>query len=706
VRTARLFFLCTALASLWLGTGPPASAATAEPGEPFALTATTLGDAGAVPLPAAWRQIEGDDPAFASPAFDDSAWQPRRSWWLREGWPGIGWFRLRIVVGPELVGEPLGLFLTQAGASELFLDGEPLVSYGTIDADPDAGATRGLVPLQPHIFTLSQPGEHLLAMRYANPRFRQLQRVGRGAGFRARIGRSEAMLAELADGARWQSGNLGLFSGIFLSFGLLHLLLFAFHRDSRENLWFAALCADCALLVFALLYRGQVADPRIWIVTETIMNPAGLLFGVIGLRFVYGIFYPRLPRWFRWGVVPAAVVLGFCSVVWPARALLWIFMAMLASSAEMIRAVVVAVIRRRLGARLIGFGVVSLALGFAIGLLANLGIVPASRFTTFTVPFLGVVVLVASMSVYLSQSFARTQRDLRQQLARVEELSAQRLAQERRLRREEVERKLLAAENERRGAELEEARQLQLSMLPDRLPAVPGLEIAAFMETATEVGGDYYDFDLADDGSLLVAIGDATGHGLRAGTVVTATKSLFGLLSQEASLTDDNGLAATLQRAARVLRGMKLRRLAMALTLARFESGNGHRTLRLAAAGMPPAFVHRAHDRSITTLLIGGAPLGTMARFPYQQTAIPLAPGDTILLMSDGFPERQNAEGELIGYERTEEEFQRVAGNSPQAIIDHLRAVAQDWAGELAAEDDVTFVVVKVGAIVVEEGSG
>ena len=56
------------------------------------------------------------------------------------------------------------------------------------------------------------------------------------------------------------------------------------------------------------------------------------------------------------------------------------------------------------------------------------------------------------------------------------------------------------------------------------------------MFTATEVGGDYYDFDLGDDGTLTVAIGDATGHGMRAGTLVTATKSLFQALDGEAEL--------------------------------------------------------------------------------------------------------------------------------------------------------------------------
>ncbi len=100
----------------------------------------------------------------------------------------------------------------------------------------------------------------------------------------------------------------------------------------------------------------------------------------------------------------------------------------------------------------------------------------------------------------------------------------------------ELERKLLEAENARKTQELEEARQLQLSMLPKSVPDHPLFEIATYMKTATEVGGDYYDFHLANDGTLTLAIGDATGHGAQAGIVVTATKSLFELLAEEADI--------------------------------------------------------------------------------------------------------------------------------------------------------------------------
>src|SRR5207244_867290 len=134
------------------------------------------------------------------------------------------------------------------------------------------------------------------------------------------------------------------------------------------------------------------------------------------------------------------------------------------------------------------------------------------------------------------------------------------------------------AENERKSIELEEARQLQLSMLPRTVPQLPHLEIAAYMKTATEVGGDYYDFYLGDDGTLTVAVGDATGHGLKAGTMVTAVKGLFEAFAQQPDLPH------IFQQTSRALKRMNLRSLFMAMTMVKVKGDHA----RLSIAGMPP----------------------------------------------------------------------------------------------------------------------
>jgi len=248
-------------------------------------------------------------------------------------------------------------------------------------------------------------------------------------------------------------------------------------------------------------------------------------------------------------------------------------------------------------------------------------------------------------------------------------------------RRQEIE-----AENQQRAKEMEEARQLQLSMLPKGVPHLPNVEIAASMKTASEVGGDYYDWRLSADGTLTIAIGDATGHGLKAGTMVTVTKGLFNHLAEQADLV------ATLSQTSRALKRMNLRSLFMAMTLVRLK---GNR-LQCSVAGMPPILIYRAATRTVEEIPLRGAPLGGLTDYAYRQAETFLSVGDLVLLLSDGLPERFNSAGEMFGYDRSKESLVANAHASPQAVIERLLQTGEDWAAGNAAADDMTFVALKM----------
>jgi len=259
------------------------------------------------------------------------------------------------------------------------------------------------------------------------------------------------------------------------------------------------------------------------------------------------------------------------------------------------------------------------------------------------------------------------------------------LSEERRRKEDEIERRLLAAENERRRLELEEAREFQLALLPGELPRLAGLDLAVDMTTATEVGGDYYDFERATDGSLVLAIGDATGHGAAAGTLVTAVKTLFAATAAHESP------AAFLSAANAAIHRMGLVRRAMALTVATISG----RDVRLSAAGMPPLLHYRAAEQRVAELALAGTPLGARAEFPYAEAALALAAGDALLFLSDGLPELPNADGEPFGYERLAARFAELAapGGRAAAIVSGLRQTVREWGGDRPPVDDVTLVV-------------
>ncbi len=228
---------------------------------------------------------------------------------------------------------------------------------------------------------------------------------------------------------------------------------------------------------------------------------------------------------------------------------------------------------------------------------------------------------------------------------------------------------LLRAENQRKTKELEEARQLQLSMLPQNLPQLPHLDIAVYMKTATEVGGDYYDFHVGIDGTLTVVIGDATGHGMKAGTMVTTTKSLF---SSHASNPD---ILFTFQEITRCIKYMNMHMLSMCLSILKIQGNK----MQISAAGMPPALLYRSKTKTIEEFVLKGMPLGAVQDFPYELRQTEIYPGDTILLMSDGLPEMFNKDKELFGYDKVIETYQRAADKNPEEIIIELKNAGSDW---------------------------
>jgi serine phosphatase RsbU (regulator of sigma subunit) len=245
---------------------------------------------------------------------------------------------------------------------------------------------------------------------------------------------------------------------------------------------------------------------------------------------------------------------------------------------------------------------------------------------------------------------------------------------------------IIKAENERKSIELEEARQLQIAMLPKELPMLPNIDIAVHMQTATEVGGDYYDFYVGADGELTAVIGDATGHGLKAGTIVTITKSLFNSLGHDADILN------AFSKISKVIKDMKFRQLSMCLLMIKIKGD----TLRISSAAMPHVLIYRKNKNSVDEIELEGMPLGAIYNFPYQIEHTKISKGDTILLMSDGFPELQNDKNEMYGYNRVKSAYEQVVSESPSAIIDYLKDECTSWLNGKDPDDDVTFVVIKV----------
>lgn len=258
----------------------------------------------------------------------------------------------------------------------------------------------------------------------------------------------------------------------------------------------------------------------------------------------------------------------------------------------------------------------------------------------------------------------------------------------------------LAAENLRLGAELDVSRRIQCMILPKppELAAVPGLDVAAFMQPANEVGGDYYDI-LQAGGRVRIGIGDVTGHGLESGVVMLMIQSAVRTMVT-ADESDMRRTLAVLNRTVydNVQRMGSDKNLTLALLdYAPAPAGGSGGGLRI--GGQHESVIVVRADRRVelidTTLL--GMPLGLVDSIDaYIGGAdLTLAPGDGVVLYTDGITEAAAADHRLYGLDRLCEVLARhwhePAEGIKQAVVDDVMA----HIGTQTIFDDLTLIVLK-----------
>lgn len=707
MQTLPQLFRVLLIVSLWLLLLVPALSAQSD--APFTLTAASLQNGQSVELSKlTWKYQPGDDPAWADPQFDDRAWETLNGTAItlnsipKSGWHGIGWFRLRLKADPALATQSLALMMVHFGASEIYLDGKLVQNYGRVGTTPEMEIeyNPNLLPLG---IALDERREHVLAVRHSCMKLREPtswmskwshrlrsrefskymtnHTTEYGAGFGIRV--QEQKRAQSENEALKSLGGFGFdlyASGLYFAIGLLHLLLYWFFLHQRAHLFLGMFAWFVSLNTIStnLLKTGHYGAKGLLLLF--ILNALSFYsVGVSILAYLHTVFSQRLPKKFWLWVLAAAATYFIVEM----NILPWAFLIFMALSLVEVLRVLIQAIRNKIdGAWIMGTGLLMSGItGSIVVLYVSIGGPGPFIFRGITA-----ISIIFPPSLLLARRFAHTSRNLEAKLVQVEELSAKELEHQRleaELRLQHAQEK---AENERRAKELEEARQLQLSMLPKTVPQLPHLEIAAYMKTATEVGGDYYDFHLAEDGTLTIAVGDATGHGMRAGTLVASVKSLF------VSLAYHPDIPHIFHRMSRVLKEMKLRGLFMAMTMVKIKGDQ----LTVSIAGMPPLLIYRAAQQQVEEIALKAMPLGGLMKYEYKQQELGLSIGDAVVLMSDGLPERMNAAGEMLDYAATKHAFAEAASHCPQQIIEHFVRVGEEWSNGRLQDDDVTFVVLKI----------
>jgi phosphoserine phosphatase RsbU/P len=246
------------------------------------------------------------------------------------------------------------------------------------------------------------------------------------------------------------------------------------------------------------------------------------------------------------------------------------------------------------------------------------------------------------------------------------------------------ERRLLSIDKE-----LEIARELQFSILPEGVPEILGLRVAASYLPMTAVAGDFYEFVRIDEHRAGFLVADVSGHGVPAALIASMLNVAMHSVS---SCADDPSEV--------------LRRLGSTL----FNERRGHfvsaaylwidtetRTARYSAAGHPPLLRWCAADDALIRIESNGLLFGVQADAPYPTCEVPLAAGDRLLLYTDGFTEPENAVEEAFGDRKLDQVIrQRQSLPAPQ-LADCLLSELRTWqSASQAQQDDITLIVIDV----------
>jgi hypothetical protein len=216
--------------------------------------------------------------------------------------------------------------------------------------------------------------------------------------------------------------------------------------------------------------------------------------------------------------------------------------------------------------------------------------------------------------------------------------------------------------------EMTAAREVQRVMVPEHPPQIAGYSIESVYHPAAEVGGDFFQVIPLASGRALVVIGDVSGKGLRAAMIVSM---IVGTLRSVSAFTEEP--SEILTELNKHLCGHMQEGFATCM-VARLE---GQGRLTIGNAGHLPPYLN-----GVELSLPGSLPLGLYARAEYEQLSLEMAPGDAVVLLTDGIAEAQNAARELFGFERVESMLQE--GATAKIVADAAQLHGQN--------DDVTVL--------------
>ncbi len=573
-----------------------------------------------VSLDGLWRFHTGDNPAWSSPAFDDSNWLLLRSdkSWSEQGYKdygGFAWYRFTVAVPG---GKNWSVFLgPMESGYQLFVDGHLIGSCGAIQNFRVYAASSHAFAMPtaasgPHTF-------HFAIRAWHSPVWAMYAPGGFFGSSYFGDSRLIAQRAATERSLRWNTlVDEYTYAVLGTLVGLVVLVLFFIRREEREYLWFALLllanAIDIGLTISRLL--AQLPIPVLDFIDGSVESAA--LFAALAFFSIV----LRVPRSRIWWIVAGLLLVNPITVFLYVFTITSVGIASLLSTLSVIPAtiwILVTLLKRALQRdkdALILLVPTLLWQGFPF--IDNILLItwqlgwqrwalrwgfPLLRKPFVLMPDAAVgTIFIFALLLFLIRRFSLARR-----------------------------------EEERLSREFEAAHNVQTLLIPSNPPATPGFSVETVYLPATEVGGDFFHIQPGKDGSLLIVSGDVSGKGLKAAMTVSA---IIGALRNEPCRQP----ATVLANLNRILHGHITGFATCTAALIRADG-----SLTLANAGNLAPYLN-GKELAIEP----GLPLGILANTTYAETTHHLSPGDRLTFVSDGVVEATNPQRELFGFDRTQ----------------------------------------------------
>ncbi len=614
-----------------------------------------------------WRFHTGDSPDWADPNFDDSKWpllRSDRTWDSQgyKGYSGLAWYRFQVTVPDGL--NDVSLYLPHINtAYEAYADGKLIGTYGKMP--PNSGPYVGGGSFQVYSLPDRKHGKEMIqvALRvWQWPGWVKYNPGGpeRGGGLVGETKEIENRNDRDRDHSLRSGSDYEILGLLEALAGLGALTLFALRRKEPEYLWFSAMTLFTAAAYW--IFVSLIAQTWNVELFDFIYGAVYACGSLASIGFYQQLLQPRRTWLLTLALASVALALldqvtaslsGSFQGVWLQS--LIVHLCYLILQAWIVAAVISRARQKSLDARLL---VAPVVLSTFVGLLGGAegvsnilgwqqrwrGDLTLTR-RPFPIGFADVTeaLFLLAVSGILILRFTRTR-----------------------------------SQEERFESEVRAAREVQQYLIPVHLPLTPGFTIESEYRPAREVGGDFFQvLPNAEDGSVLLVLGDVAGKGLHAGMLATL---IVGAIRTAAKFTTDPERVLELLNERVQGRGLVT---CQALLIER--DGN----VTLANAGHLPPYLNQREMP-----MEGALPLGAIPGMEFSVVRFQLAEGDSLMLMSDGVAEAQDVRGNLFGFERIG------AMLTDGATAAGLAIAAQNF----GQEDDITVLTVarampKVGSL-------